>query len=86
MKVTEPLVPPEVAAVTLRAPGVAPAEIENVAVARLELTTLTLLILIPVAASMVIGERKFFPISVTLTVWPCCPETGEMGLFGDASE
>jgi hypothetical protein len=69
VKVTAPLVPPLVATVTLAAPSAALAPIVNVAVIRVELTTVTPLTAIPLlVVDTVAPDTKFVPARVTATL------------------
>ena len=64
------LIPSAVVTVRSRGPGTALAAIVKVAVADVGLVTFTLLTVMPLPASIVIGEMKRVPVRVTFMVAP----------------
>ena len=81
MKATAAVVPAVVVTVTLRAPIVAAAEMVNVAVIWVALTTVTLLTVMSVEETFTAApETKFVPARVTGTVAPCTPLDGAIAV------
>ena len=79
VKDTGPLVPPVVVTVMLRVPTTANTEIFSLAVAVVPPRgTVRLLTVIPAPTLIVIGEKKFEPVSATSTVLPRLPDAGVM--------
>ena len=80
VKATAEVVPPAVVTVTLRAP-VAVAEIDNVAVIWVALTTVTLLTVTSADETVTVAPaRKFVPVRVTGTVAPWTPLDGAIAV------
>ena len=79
VKTAAAVVPPVVVTVTLRAPNVAVAAIDSVAVICVALTTATSLTVTPVEETATVApETKFVPVRVTGTLTPCGPLVGAM--------
>src|SRR5476651_102444 len=70
LKGTAPVVPPGVVTVILRLPWAAAAVILNVALICVELTTETIVAVMPAPALMEVAPVRLVPVRVTGTVWP----------------
>src|SRR2546423_2008115 len=72
------LCPSGLVTLTLRVPVTALAAIVRPAVICVAEFTVHEFTVIPVPKLQVAPVKKFVPVSVSVRLWPCCPETGEM--------
>src|SRR5471030_984808 len=70
LKTTAPVVPPGVVTVILRFPWAAAAVMTNEALICVELTTETIVAVMPAPALMEVAPVRLVPVRVTGTVWP----------------